>query len=88
MGQDILTALEFCHAQHLIHRDIKPSNIFVTPFGEYKLGDFGISREVERTNATLSQKGTKSYMAPEMILGEKYGKDVDLYALGLPCMSY
>ena len=83
MGLDILTALEFCHEQHLIHRDIKPSNIFVTPFGEYKLGDFGISREVERTNATLSQKGTKSYMAPEMILGEKYGKDVDLYALGL-----
>ncbi|MBM6967348.1 protein kinase domain-containing protein, partial [Massilimicrobiota timonensis] len=39
--------------------------------------------EVERTNATLSQKGTKSYMAPEMISGRKYGKDVDMYALGL-----
>ena len=83
LGIQILTALEFCHDRHLIHRDIKPSNIFVSPFGEYKLGDFGISKEVERTNATLSQKGTKSYMAPEMISGRKYGKDVDMYALGL-----
>ncbi|MBM6967316.1 protein kinase domain-containing protein, partial [Massilimicrobiota timonensis] len=82
LGIQILTALEFCHDRHLIHRDIKPSNIFVSPFGEYKLGDFGISKEVERTNATLSQKGTKSYMAPEMISGRKYGKDVDMYALG------
>ena len=83
LGIDLLTGLEFCHTKRIIHRDIKPSNIFVSPFGEYKLGDFGISKEVERTNATLSQKGTKSYMAPEMISGRKYGKDVDMYALGL-----
>ena len=83
LGTDILTALEFCHAQNVIHRDIKPGNIFVSEFGEFKLGDFGISREVEKTNATMSQKGTKSYMAPEMVRMEKYGKNVDLYALGL-----
>ena len=83
MATDILTALEFCHKQNVVHRDIKPGNIFISEFGEYKLGDFGISREVEKTNATMSQKGTKSYMAPEMIRMEKYGKNVDLYALGL-----
>ncbi len=83
LGIQLLTALEFCHSKNIIHRDIKPANIFVSPFGEFKLGDFGISKEVERTNATLSQKGTKSYMAPEMVSGRKYGKDVDLYALGL-----
>lgn len=44
MAIHILAALEFCHDQNLIHRDIKPANIFVSKFGEYKLGDFGISR--------------------------------------------
>lgn len=83
LGTELLTGLEFCHRKNIIHRDIKPANIFISSFGEYKLGDFGISKEVERTNATLSQKGTKSYMAPEMINGRKYGKDVDMYALGL-----
>lgn len=83
MGIDILTGLEFCHQQNLIHRDIKPANIFVSDFGEYKIGDFGISREIERTSVTLSQKGTKKYMAPEIVRMEPYGHLVDIYALGV-----
>lgn len=83
MGEDILTGLEFCHERNLVHRDIKPANIFVSEFGEYKIGDFGISREIERTSTTLSQKGTKTYMAPEIVRMEKYDKRVDIYALGL-----
>lgn len=83
MGIDILTGLEFCHQEKLIHRDIKPDNIFVSEFGEYKIGDFGISREIENTSVTLSQKGTKAYMAPEIVRMEPYGHLVDIYALGL-----
>lgn len=83
MGIDVLTGLEFCHREKLIHRDIKPDNIFVSEFGEYKIGDFGISREIENTSVTLSQKGTKAYMAPEIVRMEPYGHLVDIYALGL-----
>lgn len=83
MGIDVLTGLEFCHQEKLIHRDIKPDNIFVSEFGEYKIGDFGISREIENTSVTLSQKGTKAYMAPEIVRMEPYGHLVDIYALGL-----
>ena len=83
MGIDVLTGLEFCHQEKLIHRDIKPANIFVSDFGEYKIGDFGISREIESTSVTLSQKGTKNYMAPEIVRMEPYGHLVDIYALGL-----
>lgn len=83
MGIDVLTGLEFCHQEKLIHRDIKPDNIFVSKFGEYKIGDFGISREIENTSVTLSQKGTKAYMAPEIVRMEPYGHLVDIYALGL-----
>ena len=58
MGIDVLSALEFCHRSNILHRDIKPDNIFVSNFGEYKLGDFGIAREGGGRITTMSQKGT------------------------------
>lgn len=83
MGIDLCKALEYCQKLNIIHRDIKPENIFVSRFGEFKLGDFGIARELERSMSGLSKKGTYSYMAPEMYRGEPYDFKVDIYSLGL-----
>lgn len=66
LGVDICSALEMCEQNSIIHRDIKPDNIFVSRFGEYKLGDFGIARKLEATQANMSRKGTLNYMAPEV----------------------
>lgn len=83
LGIDLCKALEYCQCQNIIHRDIKPENIFVSRFGEFKLGDFGIARELDRTMSGLSKKGTFSYMAPEMYRGETYDARVDIYSLGI-----
>ena len=84
MGCDICNALEACRKKHIIHRDIKPSNILVSEeFEEFKLGDFGISRQLEHTMSGLSRKGTEIYMAPEVYKGESYNEEVDIYSLGL-----
>ena len=83
LGIDLCKALEYCQKQNIIHRDIKPENIFVSRFGEFNLGDFGIARELERTMSGLSKKGTFSYMAPEMYKGEPYDAKVDIYSLGI-----
>lgn len=83
LGIDLCKALEYCQKLNIIHRDIKPENIFVSRFGEFKLGDFGIARELERSMSGLSKKGTYSYMAPEMYRGEQYDYKVDIYSLGL-----
>ena len=83
LGIDLCKALEYCQCQKIIHRDIKPENIFVSRFGEFKLGDFGIARELDRTMSGLSKKGTFSYMAPEMYRGEAYDARVDIYSLGI-----
>ena len=83
LGVDICTALEACERNHIIHRDIKPDNIFISRFGEYKLGDFGIARKLETTQANLSRKGTLNFMAPEVYKSEEYGSSVDIYSLGL-----
>lgn len=83
LGMDMCSALEICGKMNIIHRDIKPENIFVTTFGEYKLGDFGIARTAEKTMSNLSKKGTYTYMAPEVYKGEEYNATADIYSLGL-----
>ena len=83
LGINLCKALEYCQCQNIIHRDIKPENIFVSRFGEFKLGDFGIARELDRSMSGLSKKGTFSYMAPEMYKGEEYDARVDIYSLGI-----
>ncbi len=84
LGIDICKALEYCEQCKIIHRDIKPSNIFVDDYGNFKLGDFGIARQMEKTQRTMSQRGTEKYMAPEVRLGNQKGSyNVDIYSLGL-----
>ena len=83
LATDVCNALEVCHEQKIIHRDIKPDNIFVSQNGDFKLGDFGVARTIEKTVSGLSKKGTYTYMAPEVYKGEAYGTNVDLYSLGI-----
>ena len=83
LGIDISKAIAICHESNIIHRDIKESNIFRSQHGSYKIGDFGISKHIENTQASLSHKGTLNYMAPEIYRGEPYGYNVDTYSLGL-----
>ncbi len=83
LGIDICSALEFCSKLNILHRDIKPENIFVSKFGIFKLGDFGVARQLEKTNSGLSKKGTYHYMAPEVYNGKPYTSNVDTYSLAI-----
>ncbi|XP_061327038.1 interferon-induced, double-stranded RNA-activated protein kinase isoform X4 [Pezoporus flaviventris] len=77
----ILEGVEYIHSKGLIHRDLKPQNIFISDEDKIKIGDFGLVTSVTCENLT-GNTGTKSYMAPEQF-GDRYGKEVDIYALGL-----
>ena len=85
IGTDICKALQYCADKKIIHRDIKPANIFIDPYGEFKLGDFGISRQLDlmRANSSLTAVGTISHMAPEVYKLESYDERADIYSLGL-----
>ena len=83
LGCDLAMALIYCRKLNIIHRDVKPENIFVSRFGDFKLGDFGIAREHAHTMSNMSKKGTYSYMAPEIYKGEKYDSSIDIYSLGI-----
>lgn len=83
LGIDICKALETCQTYNIIHRDIKADNILVAENGEFKLGDFGLARIIERKDIQLSKKGTSAYMAPEVYKGQTYTSAVDIYSLGI-----
>lgn len=83
LGIDMCRALEACQKNNIIHRDVKPENIFYSDQGTFKLGDFGIARQFEKTSGAMSKKGTYSYMAPEVYKGLPYNATVDIYSLGV-----
>ena len=82
VGIDICSALEICEENDIVHRDIKPQNIFLSKYGDYKLGDFGIAKTVEKTTGG-TKIGTYDYMAPEVYNNKPYGGSADIYSLGL-----
>lgn len=89
LGLHLCRALELCHRKSILHRDIKPENMFVNDNGDFKLGDFGISRTIEQTQGNYTNKaGTFYYMAPEVFNGREYGPAADLYSLGVVLYQY
>lgn len=82
IGCDICSALALCREKNIVHRDVKPQNIFMSPDGDYKLGDFGIARTIEQTTCG-AKTGTYKFMAPEVYNMQPYGSRADICSLGL-----
>ena len=82
LGKDISHALVLCESKNIIHRDIKPANIMVSQFGNYKLGDFGVSKIMDHATFATAM-GTPEYQAPEVVHMERYGQAADIYSLGI-----
>ncbi len=83
LGLDLSSALSVCHKAKIVHRDIKPENIFVDDEGNFKLGDFGVAKQMEKTQGSMSVKGTYNYMSPEVFSGKRSDGRADMYSLAL-----
>ena len=82
-AMDLCNALIACQKKSILHRDIKPQNIFLAEDGCWKLGDFGIARNANRTTRATVGVGTYNFMAPEVMNNKPYGPSADIYSLGL-----
>ena len=81
----IVDAIRYCHDQDIIHRDLKPENLLYASSDEtalIKISDFGLARFVQNEFATTAC-GTPGYLAPEIIEGQGYGKEVDYWSIGI-----
>lgn len=83
LGIDMCNALSVCERENIIHRDIKPGNIFVSNFGDFKLGDFSIAKNRITEKSEHIPQGTYMYMSPEVYSRNHYDQTIDLYSLGL-----
>ena len=48
-----------------------------------KIVDFGLSKIIGPTQTSIDPFGTLSYVAPEVLLQKPYGKEVDVWSLGV-----
>ena len=90
IGIDICKALEICEQERIVHRDVKPENIFVKK-GTFKLGDFGISRELSDSASRSLRKraGSDIYISPEAFnISSKVDNRTDIYSLGITMYRY
>lgn len=88
--RSLTEALKYCYDKGVVHRDVKPENILLgekNSFDNVKLIDFGLSvqlGEEEKNDKSLETRcGSMSYVAPEILLKQKYNYKCDIWSLGL-----
>ena len=83
----IILAMNLIHENKIIHRDLNPNNILIDSQGRIKIADFGISLMLTNTKTSgKTGRGTQYYASLELLKGESYKYDVDMWALG--CIAH
>jgi len=80
----ICLAMKHVHDRNILHRDLKSQNIFLTSKGIVKLGDFGIAKVLDASeDQARTQIGTPYYLSPEICESRPYGRQSDMWSLGV-----
>lgn len=81
----IVDAIRYCHKMGVAHRDLKPENLLYATRDSHsiiKISDFGLAK-VYDSSLMMTQCGTPSYVAPEVLEGKGYDEAVDFWSIGI-----
>lgn len=80
----LLESVAYLHDLGIVHRDLKPENILCgEELEDLKIADFGLSKMILPKEKMDAACGTLSYVAPEVLTMQGYGKEADLWSIGV-----
>ena len=79
---DIATGLKIIHKNGLIHRDLHIGNILKFDI-RTSITDMGLCKPVDSETSKPNIYGVLSYIAPEILRGQKYTEAADIYSFGI-----
>ena len=81
--RDILEGLAYLHTHCIMHRDLKPENVLFHN-GVPMIADFGTATKSNAIfqDGSYEVKGSFAYMAPEVLLEERYDLPCDIWSIG------
>ncbi|CAF0869980.1 unnamed protein product [Rotaria sordida] len=86
----MVEAVAILHRNGIVHSDIKPENFILTPGGQLRIIDLGLSFRMSKTETSVLRPfaGTPEYMPPEVCQIQnghysRQGRASDIWALGV-----
>jgi calcium-dependent protein kinase len=83
----VMRGLNYMHKQSITHRDMKPENILLVSEDpdnfDIKIADLGFAQQFDKEKGLDLVLGTPLYMAPELVMHQRYTEKVDVWSMGV-----